>query len=876
MKKITYLLSCLFPLFVCSQQLTSITPVSENTILLRFDEGEKDFSNFDEFYFYSAPNAVYYGQINEAQALLPSNFSITSADDSFYATAQQATATFFKAKEQVALLDYYVYVRLPNPMENGKTYTINVSNINTQQNSFSLTFDEFSNFSESIHVNQVGMIPSATEKFAYVSQWLGKNNFSNSHHEDFTNLQGTTGHVVRVSDNQIIYTGTGTNGLQFKAPNTLADYSEDFATKYWYNSPMWQFDFSAVGNTISIDENEEYKIVIEGIGSSFPFKISNKAYDDIYKTVANSLLYQRSGFDRGNEYAPFIKPVDHVPGVDGFEITYSNFRRMDIVNGDDDAFVQLPAQATSFINPTNAATWMTSPDGMPWGSGGHFDAGDFDVYIQHLNLPIYASLFYHLAPGGFLDGQLNIPESNNGVPDVLDEVQWTLDFFRRTKGPTGGICGGKETDGYYGPSYNDGSGNSSSEQMWYVYKEDPVASYTYATAAALFSSALEIAGDANNQADVYKNEAIAAYTWATNNATVADLEQLFEGVGYAGKVKDLKLMAAAALYSVTGGQEYLDYYKNNTIVTTPTTFLYQYQIHDEALANWIFSLIPNDKWANFDNDAINLKNTQIQAIHYWSNVWGADDITMKPIRFIKSQYQPPILGTTASTPQVIPQIMSYHHNGNQVLLNKILASNDMMLGGNPENKVYITRADFFGAERYAREVLHDAAISNAGNAIPGIPLYTHHLDSKENFIMSPPIDDWPYMEMNLDARVYFLQSEFTIHQNTIQTMMIYGYLNTLFNPELTLSVPETEIDDSANISIFPNPNEGIFNIKWSANKNFNTALLYDINGRKIDVKFNELFLQNAIQVETGFLSEGIYILKVDFGDEIITKEVNIR
>ncbi|WP_420574669.1 glycoside hydrolase family 9 protein [Kordia sp.] len=876
MKKINFLLSCLLCMSAFGQQLISITPVSNNTILLHFDEGEKDFSNFDEFYFYSAPNATYYGQIDETQALVASNFTITSADDAFYITPQQASATFFKAKEQVALLEYYVYVRLPNAMENGKTYTVNVTNINTELSSYDLTFNEFVNFSESIHVNQVGMIPSATEKFAYVSQWLGKNNIANSHHEDFTSFEGTTCHVVRASDNQIIYTGTGADGLQFKAPNTLADYSEDFATKYWYNSPMWQFEFAEVGNSIPVDDTEEYKIVIEGIGSSFPFKISNKVYDDIYKTVSNSLLYQRSGFDRGNEYAPFIKPVDHMPGVDGFEITYSNYRRMDNVNGDEESFVQLPTQATSLINPTNPAAWMTSPDSFPWGSGGHFDAGDFDVYIQHLNLPIYASFIYQLAPNGFKDGDLNIPENNNGIPDILDEVQWTLDFFRRTKGPTGGICGGKETDGYYGPSYNDGSGDSSSEQMWYVYKEDPTASYVYVIAAANFSAALTIAGDSNNQAQLYQDEAIAAYNWATANATAADLEQLFQGISYAGKVKDLKLTAAAALYSLTGGQEYLDYYKNNTIVTTATTFLYQFQIHDESLANWIFSVIPQNKWTNFDVDAINLQNTQIQAINYWSDVWGTDDINLKPIRFIKSQYQPPILGTTASTPQIMPQIISYYHTQDNLLLNKMLSSNDMMLGGNPENKVYITRADEFGAERYVREVLHDAVFTNAGNAIPGIPLYTHHLDSQENFIMSPPIEDWPYMEMNLDARVYFLQSEFTIHQNTIQTMMFYGYLNALFNPELILSVGENELNETRNVVVFPNPNEGVFTIQWKANANFKEALLYDINGRKIDIKLNKQFAQNSIEIKTGFLSEGIYILKININNNIITREINIR
>ncbi|MEM6686520.1 MAG: T9SS type A sorting domain-containing protein, partial [Bacteroidota bacterium] len=124
--------------------------------------------------------------------------------------------------------------------------------------------------------------------------------------------------------------------------------------------------------------------------------------------------------------------------------------------------------------------------------------------------------------------------------------------------------------------------------------------------------------------------------------------------------------------------------------------------------------------------------------------------------------------------------------------------------------------------------------------------------------------------------VYFLQSEFTIHQNTIQSMMFYGYLNAMFNPDLILNVPENRFDDAQRLVIYPNPNDGIFRVNWQPNSTFNEARLYDINGRKIDFRQNGVFAENGIEIETGFLSEGIYILKINLDDDIITKEVNIR
>lgn len=62
--------------------------------------------------------------------------------------------------------------------------------------------------------------------------------------------------------------------------------------------------------------------------------------------------------------------------------------------------------------------------------GGWHDAGDYqktlwDRGVEHL---LFA---YELNPGVWKDGQLNLPESGNGVPDLLDEIRWELDFYVR-------------------------------------------------------------------------------------------------------------------------------------------------------------------------------------------------------------------------------------------------------------------------------------------------------------------------------------------------------------------------------------------------------------------------------------------------------------
>ncbi len=68
--------------------------------------------------------------------------------------------------------------------------------------------------------------------------------------------------------------------------------------------------------------------------------------------------------------------------------------------------------------------------------GGWHDAGDYQKTLWGRGVPelLFA---YELNPGAWRDGQLGLPESGNGVPDLLDEVRWELDFYVRMQRPDG-------------------------------------------------------------------------------------------------------------------------------------------------------------------------------------------------------------------------------------------------------------------------------------------------------------------------------------------------------------------------------------------------------------------------------------------------------
>jgi endoglucanase len=77
-------------------------------------------------------------------------------------------------------------------------------------------------------------------------------------------------------------------------------------------------------------------------------------------------------------------------------------------------------------------------------SGGWYDAGDHGKYVVNGGISVWTLLDWYerskfLGSGGaeFADGKAQIPENKNGVPDILDEARWELDFLIKMQVPDG-------------------------------------------------------------------------------------------------------------------------------------------------------------------------------------------------------------------------------------------------------------------------------------------------------------------------------------------------------------------------------------------------------------------------------------------------------
>jgi hypothetical protein len=202
---------------------------------------------------------------------------------------------------------------------------------------------------------------------------------------------GVTVELRRVGDNAAVgqYTASSTKNDE--------DSGDSYAT----------VDFSAFTAA-----GEYYLFLPTAKLRSYPFRIAPDVYDIIGEAAAKSFYFQRCNHARAQPYATDV--LGGFPGSGG--------RWLD---------------GACHLTDKSAPAGPGSTDhGALDVSGGWHDAGDYQKTLWGRGVPelLFA---YEQNPNVWRDGQLNIPESQNGIPDLLDEIAWELEFYLRMQRPDG-------------------------------------------------------------------------------------------------------------------------------------------------------------------------------------------------------------------------------------------------------------------------------------------------------------------------------------------------------------------------------------------------------------------------------------------------------
>ena len=195
-------------------------------------------------------------------------------------------------------------------------------------------------------------------------------------------------------------------------------------------------------------------------------------------------------------------------------------------------------------------------------SGGWMDAGDTNKYVTFAQSAVLQLLdAYRMSPAVFRD-DFGIPESGNGLPDLLDELKWELDFLRRMQDASG-------TKGLFlkvgVDNYTDISPPSADARPRYYLPE--CTSATLAGAAMFGAAHVVYRGFASQAAGAADLLARAEAAWARAKLTTSGFT-VFQTACDDGDIKagdadvdaqgqlESSVLAAIALYEATGKAEY--------------------------------------------------------------------------------------------------------------------------------------------------------------------------------------------------------------------------------------------------------------------------------------------------------------------------------
>jgi len=342
-------------------------------------------------------------------------------------------------------------------------------------------------------------------------------------------------------------------------------------------------------------------------------------------------------------------------------------------------------------------------------TGGWHDAGDYGKYIATTAVVVGRLLnLYEILPMRFADGTLNIPESGNGFPDLLDEVQIGLEWMLSMQREDGAVyrkVGGKQWPPMVTP------------------EEDRQPRYIYGISSpetAKFAAAMAMAGR------IYPGERGERYLHAARRAwkflaSITEVRQRFDW--HAGDDSgsgpyrlnefddeetlatdlDDRYWAAAELYISTGEEIFHEYMKNhiddvpytlfewkNPASLGMTDYLWQSrQPKDDELERKIISKL-------IRRADIALGNTQY-GLYRLANrrfIWGSNKMAAEE-------------GITA--------LHAYRLTGNKAYLHVAEDQLDYLLGRNPFEQTFVTGL----GTRPVKQVHHIFARS-ANLDIPGL------------------------------------------------------------------------------------------------------------------------------------------------------------
>ncbi len=262
------------------------------------------------------------------------------------------------------------------------------------------------------------------------------------------------------------------------------------------------------------------------------FYIKSSVYNDVSIGAIKSYYYQRVSMPLLPQYAgKWHRPAGHP-----------------------DTLVYIHPSALSTVG-TNEKT-ISSP-------GGWYDAGDYNKYIVNSGITMGTMLSAYEDFAAYYDTlKLNIPESNNALPDIIDEILYNLRWMLTMQDADGGVftkCTNASFDGMVMPGVT--------KDKRYVVQKSTAATLDFAAVTAQAARVFKNFPQLLSLSDSCLLAAKQAWQWTVKNPSLYydqdEMNKHYQPAittgGYGDKnLKDEWFWAASELYVTTNDKLFLN------------------------------------------------------------------------------------------------------------------------------------------------------------------------------------------------------------------------------------------------------------------------------------------------------------------------------
>jgi endoglucanase len=704
-------------------------------------------------------------ELDTTAALQTVNWTITSSEDASYGTAGRHPQNCSRKKKLNGhaergwsgndylyeyTYEHWIYLHLPSPLQQGATYQLVIDpSVKSDAPGASFTFDQFTSVSEAIHVNLVGYSPDAPHKAADLYYWMGGGG-----PRDYSSFEGNTVYLYRVDTGEAVPVGT----VQFWKPS-----GSDVFNYNLTGSDVWAVDFSGAAPPAGT-----YRLVVEGVGCSRDFRMGSDMYRDPFAVAVLGYFYMRIGESNPTGISPPPRTPLYIPG-------------------------QNPANTTVYLTTMHPfhPDWATFTGGDKWDApnawrpyvknnlpninpdawGGHSDAADWDRHLGHV-VNIYDMLLPYLLTGGTLAADdTGITESGNDIPDIIDEARNEVDFWLRLRD---------------GAGYSHGLTNPNSSNELFQAGPTALAAWANAANAAMLADAFRVAG-LGLLMNEYRAAAIQAYEHASGLADPM-LDQGLDLDDGVLRGRDLKMMAAAFLYNVTGSAAY-EVVINDESVCSGGPATLNNSDRNQLYATAAYLITPQTVSYPL------LQETMRAQVISEARSQEADWMNARPSR--RATYNPPAYWRTAHfvTRSIIAHAVTASQADKDYFRKALNLEADWGLGRNPLNMIEMTTAT---TVLDSKRSVSEAYTSGRDDGVPGVhPGHTPYMnldDWAPGMVMGTPsklmqnsypanvATTWPRGETYYPSRWVWAHNEFTPRQTMRGKLALYGYLRALAEP----------------------------------------------------------------------------------------------